>query len=350
MKHPIIYLKNRPKLVWRLVILFLAVWVILVRLVAWVVISNNNSQASYSHFQTTINNEVTALQDNFEYYVNTLYAGQALFSVDNTVSRQDWTSFIDAQYLTNRYPGVYGLSYVRAVSSDNIPSLLAQINSGLLPGEKPLTSIYPSTSSSHLAVVTYIAPDTANQSGIGYNILSDPTRATAINEATITGLPTATARVIHLQGDPPGQQQSIIIFLPVYNNQQPISSATQRQGAVQGYVDILLHIKPLLNEVFSSSDPDGLISVQIQNGGKTIYSNASLPKTKGLESKTDVIIAGQTWHVTFEASQNYGLSKTALWLPRLLILSELPMLSLFFVILYLGFNNHKLKKLVINKI
>ena len=343
MRRSIDYLRGRPKFVWRMSIIFLAICIIMMCLGEWIVSLNTSAQIANDQFRMVVNNDITRLQNHFEYYANTLYAGQSLFGVDNSVSRQDWSNFITAQHITARYPGVYGLGYISAVNAQNAPALLAKINSQLRPNETPLTNFYPVEKNSNLAVVTYVAPDTASQAGIGYNILSDSNRAAAVNKATINGTPTATAHVIHLQGDPL-EQRSLIIFLPIYNNQLPVTTPSQRQAAILGYVDILLHVKTLLNEVFSTDTPNGSVAVRIQSSSENIYSFGTMNQSNTLKSSANVIVAGQSWHIVFDATKNYGLTTAAIWLPRIILISVIPILALCLMVLYLGFNYQVLKK------
>lgn|GEM_PF-6867945 len=105
-----------------------------------------------------------------------------------SVSRRDWANFFNAQNIDKRFTSVYAIAYVSAVDKSQADNLVNQLNANRLPAEKDLIKIYPASNSDQLTVLTYIAPESADQGLIGYDLSTNSARLQTLAAARDSGL------------------------------------------------------------------------------------------------------------------------------------------------------------------
>lgn len=269
-------------------------------------VSKLNLQTAQSRFDNHVQNSIIQASTAFEVYADNLYYERALLAVKPELSSQDWTNFVDSQEVSRRYPGVSGISY--AIVSDD--------------GQR--------------ARLTYIAPSSANQGRIGYDLYSDPLRRTALDAARDSGQPRASVPLA-LISDNDDQLPSIMIALPLYQNSD-ISPSTiaARRASLSGFVILSLHAKSLLDSIFGSPSAFGTISLNVKTDGQSVYRFGDTPSGKALQKNVKVNVAGQTWSFDFRAPSDYGLSRISRLAPLAIILSSLVLISAIILTFYLA--------------
>lgn len=334
------FLRAKRYLKWRILAATFIALILLSRLAVWFVLDQTNAQAARQNFDMVTEQRVGDVQKQFEIYANTLYAARALFLTGGSISRQGWEAFVDAQKLNERYPAFYALAYISSIHQTDIDKLTAQLNASRLTSETYPVVIKPLTTGDTLAVVTYIAPGSVPQTGIGLNALADPARAKALAEARDSGLPRAS-KPLALAADPADAPPAMLIVLPVYiSSANDLQTTAQRQADIQGYVVAALRVQPLLDAIFSAPNA-GTMYVSIASGGQTIYQHG--PQLPGaiLEKQEHITVAGQTWTLNFRAAPGFGLSPVAQLAPTALTLSALPFLFAVGLILYFSIRVYK---------
>ncbi len=120
---------------------------------------------------------------------------------------------------------------------------------------------------------------------LGYDIGSDPVRATFIGRARDSGKPTAT-RVIHL----PIGGTGINVFRPVYRDGAPTATVAERRAALAGFAIGSFHVRDLTAAATSALANE--VDVQLVEDGHTIAG----PRLARDESAAAPLhIADRTW-------------------------------------------------------
>ncbi|HVU59999.1 MAG TPA: CHASE domain-containing protein [Candidatus Saccharimonadales bacterium] len=185
--------QTKPYTDWRVIVSVLfIVLLVAARSYVWAICSQDNQQTAVHQFNTAVQDHMNDLAQQFEVYADTLYSGRALLLTNAAISREQWTDFVNAQNIPQRYPGVYGISYATAISRGQAAALTAQLNADRLPTETKPVTIYPATSDQQLIVLTYVAPASAPQVAIGYDLFSSAERAAMLRAARDSGQPTAS--------------------------------------------------------------------------------------------------------------------------------------------------------------
>lgn len=83
--------------------------------------------------------------------------------------------------------------------------------------------------------VTYVEPLRGNEAALGFDLASDSTRLAAMARARDTGEQAAT-QPVHLVQEEPGQQSGVLVLQPIYRNDLPHSSVSERRANLEGFV------------------------------------------------------------------------------------------------------------------
>jgi CHASE1-domain containing sensor protein len=302
--------KNRPYKRLRVAGMFLITIVLTVAFYASVSVSQSNTQTISDRFNVAVQSDVARLQSRFEVYADTLYSGRALFRTKPSVSRQDWTTFVEAQNIKQRYPGIGGISYVSVINRDQATNYTAKLNAERLPSEKKPINIYPHSVKGQLAVLTYLAPSDLSQHAIGFDMFTSPVRARALLAARDSGLP-QTSEPIELVANQQNNAPSLLVVMPVYQPGSTISNIAWRRVALQGFCVLSVNSKQMLDTIFKAPLPHDNLSVTISAGKQVIYQNGTAAgNNHGLRKNVSIEAAGQTWNLTFSAPAAFALSKT----------------------------------------
>ena len=323
------YWKNKPLKKLRIIGVLVLITLLAVRYGLWVYVDNTNRQTAVQQFDSRVSQDLSEFNSQLAIYTDTLYSARALLLVKSPVTRADWLNFSAAQNIIQRYPAAYGLAYVRVINRSLVPQLTAQLNANRLPSETKPVAIYPASTDPTLAVLTYIAPLSASQQVIGYDLLTSPPRSQALQMARDSGQPTASVP-LDLVADMPKNVKSFLMVMPIYAN-QPVATIAQRRAALTGYAVLALHVDQLLDPIFNVQSADGWIALQVRTAGQLLYQTTARPVASGLSKQVTVTVAGQPWQLDFSAPLTYGLSRTGKLAPTLLLYS-----SIFYAFLLLS--------------
>jgi len=231
------------------------------------------------------------LIESIENYGDLLYAAKGLYAAD-AVSARTWHDFIRGQYAFDRYHGLQVLGFARSVEASELPAHTQQIQKEL--GGRAF-EVYPKTEGTNI-VMDYIeykdgrvsVSDTAQ----GFNLMSEPVRKTAIEQADASGSIVATAPLRLVKSNNMG----FLLILPLLVKDKPKAYAISAFD-ITSLVDKTL--KPSLSRYGASvviSDttdaaPQLLYSMPSPTGGKIVKQNMALQ------------IADRHWRVTFQAPE-----------------------------------------------
>ena len=106
--------------------------------------------------------------------------------------------------------------------------------------------------------VYYVEPLAGNESAVGFDLGSDSVRLAALEQARDTGQPMATERITLVQET--GAQAGFLIFIPVYRQEMPLTTAEQRRLALQGFVLGVFRAGDAVEAAVRSAPEKGLLT------------------------------------------------------------------------------------------
>lgn len=205
----------------------------------------------------------SSILQRFSIYEDALRAANGLFISSDTVTRDEWRSFVQSLQLTKRYPGIRGVGYAELVYDENIQEFeLAARDDGI---ENYI--VYPEGQRGVYAPITYIVP-TGNQQttdrnspALGFDMYSDPVRREAMLLAAKSGEPTLSNLVSLIQSNKETVRDGFLLYMPLYKSGMPLDSEDQRIAAVRGFFYAPFETKSIFTSLFSLNEPDFAFSI-----------------------------------------------------------------------------------------
>ena len=212
-------------------------------LTLWQVAVDEESQLLSVRFDANIQGIHRALEARMRAHEQVLRGGTGLFGSLGTVSRQQWSAYVEQLELDSNYPGIQGLGFAQYVSQGEKDAFLQKIRTQNLPDY----AIRPEGQRAIYGPVTYLEPrNERNLKALGFDMLSEPNRQAAMLSARDTGLPAITGRLKLVSEASTSPFFGFLMYLPVFRPGLPTLTAEQRQQALLGFVNSPIRLEKLL--------------------------------------------------------------------------------------------------------
>ena len=175
------------------------------------------------------------IENRLELYLDALYGTQAFFAASQSVERDEWHVFVEAQKLRERYPGISALRYIERVELKDRDKFINDVRKdvSLTPQGYPDFSIHPAVKKPEYYVVKYVEPSTDNEAMLGQDLGFEPVRLEALEKARDSGQPQVTGQIM-LDAD---RSPAFLIGLPIYRNGLPRRTVQERREALAGFLN-----------------------------------------------------------------------------------------------------------------
>ena len=156
--------------------------------------------------------------------------GVSLLAAIDRPSARQWRNYAEGLDLPRRFPAMLGLCYAGSMS----PAQLQEFQLDQRSSERTLFRVDPPGARAHYAPVLLLEPQTlANAEARGFDMLTDPVQASAMEAARASGSARITAPLPSVQQDAgPG----LVIYAPVYRSGIIPSNPRAREAALVGWV------------------------------------------------------------------------------------------------------------------
>jgi diguanylate cyclase len=248
------------------------------------------------------------IQQRIMIYEHVLHAAQGLFNASEEVTRKEFRRFIEMLELPEDYPGIQGVGFSKLIQPQALKAHLAAVRAEGFPdyhisppGERP---VYSS--------VVYLEPFAGhNRFLLGRDMLSEPVRRAAMEQARDTGRPALTAK-LRLAGDDDREiRAGFLMFLPVYENpvdeDSSVRTLAQRRAALVGWVYAPFGMDDFMAGLTDEYDNELDIEIydeSISDASRMYDSNPHISATSAgqpLRSMQPVVAADRHWTVATTA-------------------------------------------------
>jgi PAS domain S-box-containing protein len=187
------------------------------------------------------------LVSSFNNYIDVLHAIENFYASSHGVDRQAFRTFV--QSLLARHPGIQALSWDRRVAdTQRLAYEEAVRQEGYtdfqITEQNAQGLMVRAEQRPEYITVSYIEPYQGNENALGYDVASDVERLEVLRRVRDTGEPGATGRISLVQET--GEQFGLLIFLPIYGNELPHATATERRQNLRGYATGVFRIRDML--------------------------------------------------------------------------------------------------------
>ena len=276
-------------------------------------------------FEVQTTNVYNGLRDRFDVYRETVESIASLYATGHKLERKRFRAFV-ARALS-QYDGIQALgwnprvlrversSYEQAAQDDGLTDF--QFKQWTPDGDSVWT---PSKSdwANEYVPAYLLEPIEKNQSALGIDVASDPTRREALQQARDTGRAVATARITLAQDT--GEQAGFLIFVPVYAVGSATDTIIERRESLRGFAVGVFRVSDIVGQVLADREFNG-IHLQISDqsaddGQRLLFDNLPQPNNKqsgtsqplsgnNIVSVFEHDVGGRRWQVRFSPALEY---------------------------------------------
>ncbi|OHC34281.1 MAG: hypothetical protein A2Y50_10875 [Pseudomonadales bacterium RIFCSPLOWO2_12_59_9] len=197
----------------------------------WYVLQASDRLESEQDFELTVDDIAQRIADRMRAHEVLLRGMAGLFADSSEVSRQVWQQA--ASQLQQSYPDIQALGWAHYLPKQQLQAFLE--------GERQSTGaalqLFPPGIRDDYLIVTYLAPpDALSLSVPGFDILSEPLRRQAVEQARDSGAAVLSGPLHLQQQSAPAAPSGVLLFIPVYRPHAPLGSLGERRAALLGVV------------------------------------------------------------------------------------------------------------------
>ncbi len=270
---------------------------------AWQTTYNDLSKQQDTQFQADVNSLHERIVAQLNTYASALRGGQSLFAASQSVEREEWKAYVDGLRLSQDYPGMQGFGFAKVVSSSKVAELTRQIRSeGYKSFEvrplEPKRDVY--------STIVFLEPfDNRNQRAFGFDMLSEPTRRSAMLRARDTGDIAMSGKVTLLQETNVDPQYGFLLYVPVYTSLSSQVSPERRSSDIEGYVYAPFRMNNFMRAAIGEQAKGVAVEVFDGDTGKLVAANQmyatsdSIVRNGRLTKVRPLTFGGQSWQLRY---------------------------------------------------
>ena len=252
---------------------------------AWRNASDASEQQVRADFDFRVRELIGSISSRMRTCTEVLHGVQGLYASSMEVTREEFHAYLAVQEIARHFPGIQGIGYLP-----------------LLPG-------------SGRAPITYLEPvNEQNRRVMGRDLLAEPVRRAALEQARDTGQAAMTGKIGLLQdganGSNGGKVDGFLLVMPIYDNTLAHASVPQRRAALRAWVYAAFRMHELMQGVGGESSR--LLDLEIYDGqqlGEEALLHDSQPgvqpASSDLSATQPVTIAGHVWPVRVRARPGF---------------------------------------------
>jgi len=209
------------------------------------IIENDNKE----RFVTMAQNAQYTINARIKSYTDALRASASLFQTSEEVSREQFRRFVAGLALTQQFPAIEAINFVRWVTDEERDAFEAQVRrEGALANDgRPEFKITPPGRRPTYSIVLYIEPNPFWRHSIGTDLNTQPLVYKALMESRDSGvLATSGAPIKAMQER---HRVGLGMRLPVYRPGASLRTVEERRAAYIGSVGIAFNVERLVKGV-----------------------------------------------------------------------------------------------------
>lgn len=162
-----------------------------------------------------------------------LQSGAALFNASGMVTRDEWRTFNQTQKIEQQLPGIQGIGFSLLIRREELAGHIANVRSEGFPEY----TVKPEGEREVYSSIIYLEPFAGrNLRAFGYDMFSEPVRRAAMERARDMDTAALSGKVVLVQETGQEVQAGTLMYVPVYHQEMPTGSVTERRAAFHGWV------------------------------------------------------------------------------------------------------------------
>lgn len=252
-------------------------------------------------------------------HAQVLRSAAAFFTASDHITRSEWHAYIERQRIYQNLLGSQGMGFAAMVPRARLAAHLRELKTSGFPDYR----IWPEGERETYSSVILIEPFSGrNLRAFGYDMLTEPVRRTAMEQARDQDIATLSGKVRLVQETDEDVQAGTLMYVPVYRSDASTETLEERRGALVGWVYSPYRMKDLLVagmlgrwdlaeqrrirlEIFDGETP----SAETLLYDSLPLSTAQSPLAAALHRETVVDLLGRHWLLRFTSAA--GMSSVA---------------------------------------
>ncbi|SDH91143.1 PAS domain S-box-containing protein [Pseudomonas benzenivorans] len=301
---------DRPRTIppkpWRAIGVTLALLLGLGALIVWQwqALEARNREESQQRFQLEAQDVGQRVLARMRAYEMVLRGISGLMLGNEHVALEQWDRAVDQLRLQDRYPGIMALGWARHLEQRQLDDYLAAVRAG---GRKDYR-LFPPGPRDEYVPIDYISPlDWRNRRVQGYDMLSEPARRAAIEQARSSGDAILSAPVTLKQETQADVQGGVLLYLPVFRPGMPLSSEEERRAAVFGFVYGAFRLEDLMAGILGAQSRLFDIAIKDQHAADTVVlgDESAAALTPRFRHTMELALYGRTWLLEVGSTAQY---------------------------------------------
>lgn len=307
---------------------WLPLWVTLILLIGlgglslwqWQALERREHEQRQQRFEQEAQDISQRVVSRMQAYEMVLRGTSGLMTGSEHVSREEWERALDQLQLQDRYPGIQALAWSRYMQADQLQAFVAEEQAR---GRTDFR-LFPPGAREHYLLIDYISPlDWRNRRVLGYDMLSEPVRRAAVQQAIDSGVATLSAPVTLRQETEENVQAGVLLYLPVYQPGRPLSTVEERRAALFGVVHAAFRSYDLMEGILGAQTSRFDITLKDQQTPDTPLLNGEshgAAMNPAFRHVLELPLYGRNWLLevsstaVYEAAQFNRGSSFSLWL------------------------------------
>lgn len=241
---------------------------------------------------------VSAIESRMLAQLTLLRGAAGFFNASDNVTPEDFRAYVARLRLERNYPGVLGIGYsVYARHRRELDELVANSTGGRAPRFTP----YPEGERSDYSAIVYLEPmNRRNQQALGFDMMSEPTRRRAMEEARRSEAARMSGRVRLVQEIDPFKQPGFLIYAPLFRQESP--------EALHGWIYSPLRAHDLFNAIFAEHELSEIVVEVFDESAiesNILYRSENPPQGSSFVQERRLEIAGRPWVVRVASSPKF---------------------------------------------
>ena len=280
---------------------------LLVQLVVWQSLRTNEDRAARQQFQMLGEKVTEAIRKRLRDHEQILLGGAGLFDAVENVSREQWRTYVERLLLPDRYPGIQGVGFSQAIPQAERNAHVARIRAQGYPDY----DIHPPGQRDLYTSIVFLEPFLRrNLAAFGYDMYSEPTRRRAMQRAAQLGETSITGKVTLLQETHGKVQAGVLLYVPVYRPNAPLTTPEQRMQALIGFVYSPYRVEDLMRGILRAADLPLALHIYASPGEEPehlLYASSEAPEpgSARFSQLQQLELYGQTWTLRMDSRPEF---------------------------------------------
>ncbi|MBF0296342.1 MAG: CHASE domain-containing protein [Magnetococcales bacterium] len=224
----------------------------LLTFLAWYFSNLTMEERKRDNFAFEVEEARLAIHKRMREYEQVLRGGVGLFNASSEVTRSGWHHYVKTLQIDTYWPGIQGVGFSLMVPPKEQEALVERMRQEGFAD----FAIKPPGERDQYSAIVFLEPFSGrNLRAFGYDMWSEKVRRSAMAQARDSGLPALSGRVTLVQETDKDIQTGVLMYLPVYRANQPVSTLEERRKALLGFVYSPFRMGDLLQGILGYGVP-----------------------------------------------------------------------------------------------